>query len=197
MSTQALGYLAMAAGGFILFLMILQFRKGAGAAKDDEENKWPFQAAREGHLMTDGEWHVYERLCKSMADGHVFAQVPLDHLLELKPEPQAKKRGKHGPNWREKIRGQIVDFVVCDSVGKVVAAVELGNASESQEQQKRSNLDKDTALEAAGIRVFRWTMRTLPKADEIRAQLTRPKVKEGEYEEMRDEDHGERLPVLS
>lgn len=199
MSMQTLGVLAMALGGFALFLIVLQFRKGgfkvtAGKSKD----KWPFQPSREGHLMTDGEWHVYERLRKAMgAEGHVFAQVALDRLLEVKQVAAPSRKAKGQVDWAAKLRGEVVDFVVSDVTGKILAVVELGNASQSQEEQQRANEDKDKALEGADIPVFRWTMRTLPKADEIKAQVTKPKVKEGDYEEVRDEDHDDRLPVLS
>lgn len=201
MSVQNWGILGMALGGFVLFLIVLQFRKGGfKVAGGKPKDKWPFQPSREGHLMTDGEWHMYERLRKAMgADGHVFAQVALERLLEVKEtaKVQRRGRGKGDVDWGGKLRGEVVDFVVTDGMGKILAVVELGNASESQENQKAANEDKDSALEGAGIPVFRWTMRTLPKAEEIKAQVTKPRVKDGEYEEVRDEDHDDRLPVLS
>lgn len=197
MTMQTWGILGMAVGAFGLFLIALQFRKGGLKVGGKSKDKWPFQPSREGHLMTDGEWHVYERLCKAMgADGHVFAQVALDRLLEVKQET-ARSRGKRDVDWAGKLRGEVVDFVVSDPAGKVLAVIELGNASESQEAQDRLNADKDKALQAAEIPVFRWTMRTLPKAEEIKAQVNRPKVKKGEYQELRDEDQEDRLPVLS
>ncbi len=132
--------------------------------RPDEDKKWPFRLAREGRLMSEAEWFVYGRLKQSLDKCHVFCQVSMGQLLEVLPDDRKVKEG--GPNWRAKVDRKALDFVVCLPEGKVVAVVELDDSSHGKPERKRADEDKDRALESAGVRVVRWTMKTLPKNDQ-------------------------------
>lgn len=201
---ELIGTLAVAAGLMLAFLMLLVFKKGQAAKEDG----WPFRVARDGRLMTEGKWFVYERLT-SVLDKHVvFCQVGVGNFLEVVPEEgkKRKKGNEPGVNWRWKIDKKIVDFVICSKDGKVVAVVEMEDQSkeksndESKAKSKAKDNaqdDKDKALTSAGVRVVRWSMRTLPKKDEeIRKALIEPvrKLRSDEYEGNDDEVS---LPILS
>ena len=194
MDKQTIGTLLIGFAGFSAFLLFHFWRKTKVAVdKTQKSEAWPYEIAREGHLMTDGEWNVHERLLKAMPGCHVFAQVALSHLLQVKESAANAKGG----DWEAKLEGVVVDFVVCNKEGQVLAVVELGNASESQDEQRRANEDKDKALKAAEVRVFRWTMRTMPKSEDINKQILAPKKQKGDYMEISDDDHEDKLPTLS
>jgi hypothetical protein len=138
--------------------ILIQLRK-----QPEAENKLPYRLAREGRLMSDAEWFVYERLKNSCDKCHVFAQVAMGQLLDILPSDRKVKEG--GPNWRARIDKKALDFVVCLPEGKVIAVVELDDSSHAKPDRKKADQDKDSALDAAGVRVIRWTMKTLPKSD--------------------------------
>jgi hypothetical protein len=129
----------------------------------DEEKKSPFRVAREGRLMSDAEWFVYERLKQACDKCHVFCKVATPELLEVLPPEKKVKEGT--PNWKIRIEKKAVDFVVCLPEGKVIAVVELAEALKAKPDQANADDDKVDALEAAGLRVVRWTMKTIPKSD--------------------------------
>ena len=173
-------------------------------SKTAKEDNWPFRVARDGRLMTEGRWFVYERLTAVLDKHVVFCQVGVGRLLEVIPEESKKRRKttEPGVNWRWKIDKKIVDFVICTRDGKVVAVVEMEDQSQDSSKEESKGKedtqdDKDKALTSAGIRVVRWTMRTLPKKDEdIRKALVEPvrKLRSDEYEGNEDDVA---LPILS
>ena len=129
----------------------------------EEEKKLPYRVAREGRLMSDAEWFVYERLKQACDKCHVFCKVAMPQLLDVLPHEKKVKEGT--PNWKLRIEKQAVDFVVCLPEGKVVAVVELAEALKAKPDQTKADDEKVDALEAAGLRVVRWTMKTIPKTD--------------------------------
>jgi very-short-patch-repair endonuclease len=148
-----------AVAAVVIAWILIQLRK-----RPDEEKKWPYRLAREGRLMSEAEWFVYERLKQSLDKCHVFCQVSMGQLLDVLPADRKVKEG--GTNWRAKIDKKALDFVVCLPEGKVVAVVELDDSSHAKPERKRADEDKDKALDSAGVRVVRWTMKTIPKNDQ-------------------------------
>ena len=138
--------------------ILIQLKK-----QPDEESRLPYRLAREGRLMSDAEWFVYERLKQSCGGCHVFCKVAMPQLLDVLPPEKKVKKG--GLNWKVKIEKKAIGFVVCLPEGKVVAVVELGDAVKATPEQKKADEEKDEVLESAGVRVVRWTMKTIPKTD--------------------------------
>ncbi|MBK6616658.1 DUF2726 domain-containing protein [Ottowia sp.] len=181
-------FLAVCAFGLTFVWLNQRERKKA-------EPEWPFQLAHDGRLMTDAEWNVYERLSAALPNCQVFCQVSMGQLLEVKEGSRKVEKGQ--PNWRYKIDKKALDFVVCDKAsGKVLAVIELDDASHEQEERRRADEEKDRALEAAGVKIFRWTMRTLPKAAEIEKSIRKASRRDGEYSKD-DEEVEPGLPVLA
>lgn len=164
MLVEVLVGVALAAGLALVWILV-QLRKQAESGPEQ-----PYRLARDGRLMSDAQWFVYERLKQSCDKCHVFCQVAMSQLVEVAPIDQKVKDG--GPNLQARIDRKALDFVVCLPGGKLVAVVELEDASRDSVERKKANEVKDGVLEAAGVRIIRWTMKTLPKSDaEIRKMV--------------------------
>ena len=63
------------------------------------------------------------------------------------------------------------DFVVCSKDSTVLAVIELDDASHETDRQKARDAKKDRALNSAGIRLLRWSVRDIPNDEAIKAAL--------------------------
>lgn len=118
-------------------------------------------------ILTTPEQALYFRLIEALPDHITLAQVQLSQLVGL-------KKGPTWQTWFNKISRKSVDYAICRKDFSVIAAVELDDKSHDAERRQAADADKDTALEAAGIRIIRWNVKNIPDKDEIRRQLISP-----------------------
>lgn len=137
-------------------LILVAIAKSGGGGANDE---WPFYARKP---LSSPEQVLYFRLCKALPVHIVLAQVGLSRLLGV-------KKGNNTQAWNNRISRMSADFVVCSKDSSILAVIELDDASHRKEQQKVRDAKKDRALESAGIRIFRWSVKDIPDDAAIKA----------------------------
>ncbi|GAB3266136.1 PDDEXK family nuclease [Chitinimonas naiadis] len=121
--------------------------------------EWHVQAKRP---LSTSEQDLYHRLIESLPGHLIFAKVSLGGFLSAKP-------GHDAEQWQKHIDPLRVDFLVCDQTLQIVAAVELGDLTDTKQQQ--ADHSKTQALQAAGIKLIRWNAQSLPELNDIAAAL--------------------------
>ena len=143
---------AIAAG--LMFLAKLKLSEGGG-----DDGPWPFYATK---AMSAPEQVLYYRLCKSLPDNLVLAQVGLSRFLRV-------KKGSNFQKWFNRINRMSADFVVCAKDASVLAVIELDDSTHDGHQRKATDAKKDKALADAGIRIVRWSVKSMPDNAAIKA----------------------------
>lgn len=116
---------------------------------------WPFYAKRP---LSQPEQVLYHRLVSSLPDHIVLAQVQVSRVLGV-------KRGFNFNEWNNRINRMSYDFVICGKDSTVLAAIELDDKSHDSDSRAETDKRKEMATAAAGIRLIRWHVKSLP--DEI------------------------------
>lgn len=151
----------------VLMLVLLAFRRRPVSPPPAKKNVddmavWPY-IPRE--LMTAPERVLYVRLCQALPEYLIFSQVQLCRMIEV--DPTADKQA-----WFNRINRMSVDFVICAPDGaKILAAIELDDASHERADRIKADSKKDKALASAGIRMIRWPVRGMPNSQQIRADF--------------------------
>lgn len=137
-------------------LALLAKHKLRGATDD---GPWPFYACK---TLSPPEQVVYHRLCKSLPENIVLAQVALSRFLRV-------KKGNNFQKWFNRINRMSADFVVCAQDSSVLAVIELDDSTHEGADRKAADAKKDRAITAAGIRIVRWNVKAIPDDTAIRA----------------------------
>lgn len=156
--TTLIGVVVLLAIGVAALLLVLKSKlepRGGNAP-------WPFYARKP---LSVPEQVMYFRLFKTLPEHIVLAQVALSRLLGV-------KAGNDFRAWQNRIDRMSADFVVCAKDSTVLAVVELDDASHDKGHRRAADAKKDKALAAAGIRVVRWEVKSLPDEASIRAAFT-------------------------
>lgn len=123
---------------------------------------WPFSLRKP---LTEPEQVLYFRLCNALPDHMVLAQVGLTRFLGV-------KRGHNTRAWNNRINRMSIDFLVCNKDASVVAAIELDDASHQRLDRVNADEKKDKALRAAGVRLLRWNVGSMPDESAIQLAIT-------------------------
>jgi len=147
--------------GFVLvaiFVMRLVARnRSAGAADED----WPFYAKKP---LSPPEQVLFHRLVKALPDHIVLAQVQLSRALGV-------KKGFNFHQWNNRINRMSYDFLVCGKDATVLAAIELDDRSHGSASRVAADAKKERASSAAGIRMIRCNVKSLPDDAAIRSAV--------------------------
>ncbi|MCH2220535.1 MAG: DUF2726 domain-containing protein [Dechloromonas sp.] len=109
-------------------------------------------------LLNDAEQILFFRLCEAMPRMLVFAQVGVAQLAQLRGRREARKLNS--------MLGRGVDFVICDSDFRIVAAIDLawpaddGTENSPQEEKRR-------ALQNLGIPLIVYRPNQLPDTNTL------------------------------
>lgn len=122
---------------------------------------WPFYARKP---LSVPEQVLYHRMVKALPDHIVLAQVQVSRVLGV-------KKGFSFHEWNNRINRLSYDFVVCSKDSTVLFAVELDEQSHETERRKVTDDKKNKATEAAGIKLVRWNVKSLPDEQAIRAAV--------------------------
>lgn len=144
-------------------------KSGAG------EEEWPFYAKKP---MSVPEQTLYFRLKKALPDNIILAQVGLSRLLGV-------KKGNNFQAWYNRINRMSADFVVCAKDSRIVAVIELDDATHERDDRRAADAKKDRALSAAGIRVIRWQAKALPNEEAISIEFMATPELQGGHREPR------------
>jgi Protein of unknown function (DUF2726) len=132
----------------LVALVIIKKRGLTGGA----EGPWPFYAKRP---LAQPEQVLYHRLVKYLPDHIVLAQVQVSRILGV-------KKGFKFHEWNNRINRLSYDFVVCSKDSNVLAAIELDDKSHEATDRAEADKKKEKATSAAGIRLIRWHVKSLP-----------------------------------
>ena len=154
--------------GGVVFVVMLAFVAGvtlvvlrARSQSTLPAGRWPFSLRRP---LSEPEQVLYYRLCQALPDHLVLAQVGLSRFL-------AVKKGHDPRTWHNRINRMSVDFLVCNKDASVIAAIELDDASHQRPDRVSADERKERALDAAGVRLLRWSVDAMPDEAAIHAAL--------------------------
>lgn len=127
-----------------------------------EPRVWPFYNKK---LLSTPEQILYFRLIRALPDHVILAQVQLSRFLGV-------KKGYNFNAWNNRINRLSADFVVCSKHGRVVAAIELDDATHSRHDRIEADARKDSALSSAAVPLIRWHVKSIPDHDSILSIFT-------------------------
>lgn len=113
--------------------------------------RWPLAKKR---LCGEQQLEALEQLQQALPGLRVMSGVSLSRMLYVEPRGTAREMRERSSFWAEKKNRASVDFVVCDQVGEILAAVDMLGSSQLRGAGARAQLEKERMLEAAGISVF-------------------------------------------
>jgi very-short-patch-repair endonuclease len=131
---------------------------------------WPFYAKKP---LTQPEQILYHRIVKSLPECIVLAQVQVSRVLGV-------KKGFRFHEWNNRINRLSLDYVICSKDSTVIAAIELDDSSHNRQERQETDRRKERALKSAGITLIRWSVKSLPNEQEIRAILKKQNPTEAE-----------------
>lgn len=155
-----MGLIAFLAVVILVFLAALAIKKKS--AKSGAEI-WPFYQRKP---LSAPEQVLYFRLVNALPEHIILSQVQLSRLLGV-------KKGNNGQAWLNRINRMSADFVICIKDSSIVAVIELDDASHKGEKRQQADAKKDKALTSAGIKVYRWQVKSIPNETEIKVTFSR------------------------
>ena len=123
---------------------------------------WPLEAKRT--LLTEPEQVLFQRLVQALPHQLVLAQVQLLQAVRF-------KRGLRHATIFNRISQLSLDFVVLTPDTRIVAAIELDDASHRDRQS--ADARKAHALQSAGIPLIRWSVHEMPDVATIGLALAK------------------------
>jgi hypothetical protein len=142
----------------VVSLILLKKRSNSGNA---DGGAWPFYAKRP---LSQPEQVLYHRLLTALPGHIVLAQVQVSRVLGV-------KKGFKLNEWNNRINRLSYDFVVCAKDSTVLAAVELDDKSHEGASRVEADRRKERATAAAGVRLIRWHVKSLPDQAAIQAEF--------------------------
>ena len=118
---------------------------------------WPLESRP---LLSPKERELYSVLVAALPGWCVMCQVAFSRCVAV--------RGGDSMYWHNRYGQWSIDFVVCDPVFKIVAAVELDDRSHLRANVVERDARKDKALMSAGIRLLRWRTDSMPDVAGVR-----------------------------
>ncbi|MFT4249092.1 MAG: DUF2726 domain-containing protein [Pseudomonas sp.] len=161
---KSLIFLALLCIGVVFFLMLFVSALTRPRSSTAVEEAWPFYGKR---VLTDAEQVFYWRLVEALPDSVVLAQVQLSRFLGV-------CKGNQRIQWLNRVSQKSADFVVCAKDFSVVAVIELDDASHARASRQKADFDKAKAIADAGLRLVRWTVKSMPTAGQIRDEIYPP-----------------------
>ena len=145
---------------FLLLATVLTFailkRRGITGSGTDP---WPFYAKTP---LSPPEQVLYHRLVRSLPEHIVLAQVQVSRVLGV-------KRGFKFHEWNNRINRLSYDFLICSKDATALAAIELDDKTHERASRADADAKKERATRAAGVRLIRWHVKSLPDEQTIRA----------------------------
>ena len=151
----------------LLTLLVVRLRQRDPAARKtrrdalDTVADWPPEAAR---VLTVDERQAFELLRRALpSDFVVLAQVPLSRFLRV------PMRHSYA-DWLQRVGHLSADLLVCDAGSRVLMAIDIRAAQESERSQRRHER-LARVMRAAGVRVQVWREGELPSVSEVRTLI--------------------------
>lgn len=142
----------------VLTFVVLAVIKRRGLSSR-QEDPWLFYAKQP---LSQPEQVLYHRLVKSLPEHIVLAQVQVSRVLGV-------KKGFRQNEWNNRINRLSYDSVVCSEDSTVLAAIELDDKSHEATARAETDRKKEKATSAAGVRLIRWHVKSMPDQLTIQA----------------------------
>lgn len=113
-------------------------------------------------VMTQPEQVLFFRLVQALPDQVVLAQVQMCSFLRV------DGHRRNGQALGNRIRQKSADFVICRPDSKVLAVIELQDATHERPERQKSDEFKRKACQAAGLRLVEFHVRDMPSVEGIR-----------------------------
>jgi uncharacterized protein DUF2726 len=155
---------------FLLLIVVLVFAalrilKNRGVSAE-AEGPWPYYARRP---LSQPEQVLYHRLVNALPGHIVLAPPQVSRILGV-------KKGANFRVWNNRINRMSYDFVVCAKDATVLAAIELDDKSHERSSRVEADQKKDRATAAAGLRLIRWHVKSLPDESAIQTEFAKVQV---------------------
>ena len=163
LSFDSTSSVALIASVLLLLSMLWMRRRAQSGNRPGKEESldtieaWPPQVVR---VMTLPERKAYDALRRAMPKHLILAQVPLQRFISV---PTTNRYSM----WLQRVGRHTVDFLVCDSSSRAIAAVEVRSNDETPRAQAR-HARIDEVLKAAGLTVHVWNETALPTVAQVR-----------------------------
>lgn len=131
--------------------------------KNNDVEVWPYIKKK---VLSNPEQVLFHKLVRTLPDNIVLAQVQLSRFLDV-------KKGHNYQAWFNKINRMSVDYLICNKDFEIIAAIELDDKSHERRRRKEVDLKKDRALEAAGLKIIRWNVKSIPDENSITEIFTK------------------------
>lgn len=131
----------------LILVFVIVIARGDGAAETPE--KLPYR--RRQSLLTQSQRNFFG-LLKTALRGRevfVFVKLPLTELLFI------PKDTENAQEWFNKLQGRFADFVVCNSSGRILLAIELDETSPQQGRGVKRDIFLEQAFGEAGLPLVR------------------------------------------
>ncbi|XAL98445.1 DUF2726 domain-containing protein [Phycisphaeraceae bacterium D3-23] len=153
--------------GCLAFFLDLFSGGGAGGGGDASKDDGPWPFAKKDWLLSKAEFSFFRVLQQACGERWVVCpKVGMGDLLSI------RKGTEKYQSWRNRINRKHIDFVLCDAeTMKIVAAVELDDASHQGQKAQERDAVKDKACADAGLVLLRFPARRAYNIDEVRIQL--------------------------
>ena len=159
-------FLTLLAVLFVLAIVGLVVIKKLGLITGGGTGSRPFYIKKP---LSQPEQVLYHRLIRALPEHIVLAQVQVSRVLGV-------KKGSKFHEWNNRINRLSYDFVVCTKDSTVIAAIELDDKSHESTSRISTDAKKDKASSDAGLRLFRWNVRSLPNEEVIRGEFFAPQL---------------------
>ncbi|WP_181415404.1 DUF2726 domain-containing protein [Gilliamella apicola] len=118
--------------------------------------------------MTKPEQILFDRLKKAYPQENytIGYKVALNRLVKPK-HPNNKKRFE----LSKKIGSKSIDFVITDLSSKLLFLIELDDNSHNNQNAQKRALQKNKILENAGLKLYRFNVKSMPTVDELKVLL--------------------------
>ncbi|WP_442782493.1 DUF2726 domain-containing protein [Collimonas fungivorans] len=147
-----------ALGLIILGLIVLAVIAALASKKGRTENAKAGYQYKSKALLTANEREMYWKLIDALPGYVVLAQVALSSCIDVK---------KQGGAFNT-ISAKSLDFVICNGSLDVLAGIEIDDRSHATAAAQKRDARKNSAMEAAGIKLIRWPAVPLPSVEEIK-----------------------------
>lgn len=128
---------------FVLFLSRLSVYRG----------KMPY---RHRHILTKPEYAFWNVLRTKVAkyDLLICPKVRMEDFLSVSAKTDRQRQA-----WRGKIKSRHIDFILCDKDMRMLAGIELDDASHGTKEAMRLDRFKNQVFETIGLPLFRVIVR--------------------------------------
>jgi very-short-patch-repair endonuclease len=166
-SLVAIVFIAVVAVGILRAITDASGPLGDGAESSDKglrkkSDDWPVYCKLP---LTRPEQVLYFRLREALPEHVILAQVSMSRFIGV-------KRGHNFQSIFNRYNRMTVDYLICNKGMRIIAVVELDDASHVNRKREDDDRKKDEIVAAAGLRMIRWNVKDLPDAATI-AQLVR------------------------